>query len=184
MYDFKPVSKVKVKNRYYPEGIYMKKLIASLLAVCTITAFVSCGSSDNSSTVKLNNNDNIQGQNDEKTSALDGEAFEKLPDEAVDSFNFVADSVKELFVNDGGEWMYGYKGTGKINNSGCYIFAVYTYKDDIHTKLGTVAKDISSNDLFVLNEATGEYVKAELSEDNSHEAAWAETETLAFSKNS
>ena len=80
--------------------------------------------------------------------------------------------------------MYGYKGTGKINNSGCYIFAVYTYKDDVHIKLGTVAKDISSNDLFVLNEATGEYVKAELPEDNSHEAAWAETETLAFSKNS
>ena len=78
----------------------MKKLIAILLAVCTITAFVSCASTDNSNTVKLNNNDNIQEQSDEKTSALDGEAFEKLPDEAVDSFNYVADTVKKLFVNE------------------------------------------------------------------------------------
>lgn len=148
-----------------------------------MTMLVACGSADNSNgAVTLNNNDNIQNE-DEKTAALDGETFEKLPDESVDSLNFVADAVKELFDNDGGDWMYGYKGTGAINNSQCYIFAVYTYKDDVHVKLGTVAKTVYGSDLYVLDELTGEYVKAQLPDDSSNELAWAETETLAFAKN-
>lgn len=162
----------------------MKKFIVCLTAACAMTMFVACGNADNDNgAVNLNNNENIQNENNEKTAALDGETFEKLPDEAVDSFNYVADAVKELFDNEGGDWMYGYKGTGKIDNSQCYIFAVYTYKDDVHIKLGTVAKTVYGSDLYVLNETTGEYEKTQLPDDSSSESTWAETETLAFAKN-
>ena len=161
----------------------MKKFIVCLAAVFAMTVFVACGGAENdNATVNLNNNDNIQNEGDEQ-SVLDGETFEKLPDEAVDSFNYVAEAVKELFDNEGGSWMYGYKGTGTIEGSPCYIFAIYSYKDEVHTKLGTVATSVDSNDLYVLDETTGEYVKAQLSDDSTEELSWAETETLAFVNN-
>ena len=161
----------------------MKKFIVCLAAVFAMTVFVACGGAENdNATVNLNNNDNIQNEGDEQ-SVLDGETFEKLPDEAVDSFNYVAEAVKELFDDEGGSWMYGYKGMGTIEGSPCYIFAIYSYKDEVHTKLGTVATSVDSNDLYVLDETTGEYVKAQLSDDSTEELSWAETETLAFVNN-
>lgn len=102
--------------------------------------------------------------------------------DSLDEMEEKAD-VLVLPMMSGGDWMYGYKGTGKIDNSQCYIFAVYTYKDDVHIKLGTVAKTVYGSDLYVLNETTGEYEKTQLPDDNSSESTWAETETLAFAKN-
>lgn len=160
----------------------MKKLIIFALTICSMLSFASCSDKDESNAAAMNNTENVQSDSSsEAPSALDGEVFDKLPDEAVESFDYVAEKSKVLFPEADGDWMYGYKGTSRIGKSDCYIFAVYTYSDDVHTKLGTVAKNIKNDDIYVLNETTGEYTKTELSDDKAA-ASWAETKTLAFVK--
>lgn len=160
----------------------MKKFIVFAFALCMLCSFASCSDKQSSETEALNNTENVQSEDSsEAPSALDGEVFDKIPDEAVESFNYVTEQAKVLFPEADGEWMYGYKGTSKIGKAECYIFAVYTYKDEIHTKVGTVAKNIKNDDIYVLNETTGEYSKSELS-DEKGQMSWAETETLAFIK--
>lgn len=161
----------------------MKKILICIFTVCILFSFSTCSKKQNENkTVNLNNAKSSYAENNQTAeSPLDGEVFDKLPDEAVDSFNYVTEQSKKIFANADGEWMYGYKGTSKIGKDECYVFVVYTYKDKTHVKEGTIAKNSKNNDLYVLNETTGEYVKSEIPDDGN-KTSWASTETLAFIK--
>ncbi len=159
----------------------MKRYILCSLAICTLFMLGSCGNSQNQNdTVKLNNNDAIEADKND-TSALDGEIFNKLPDEAYDSFNFVAEKSKKLFPDAEGEWMYGYKETKKVNDKECYIFIVYTFDDGAHVKQGTVAKSVKNDTLYLYNEDESKFEKAEIPDEDK--SSWASTNTIAFVKN-
>lgn len=156
----------------------MKKLFILALTICTIAA---AGCSDKAAVESAENlSDNSVAVEEVSASVLDGEVFDKLPDEAIDSFNFVADKAKDIFPEAEGEWMYGYKGVQNIGKTPCYVFVVYTYADKTHVKEGTIAKSRNSDELFVLDEVSGEYTSVSLAQEEN--TSWANTQTLAFAK--
>ena len=85
----------------------MKKLMIAVAIVCTMFAFQACGKNADNKTennVNLTNNDVTTAQTevtdevpDETTSLPDRSTLEKIPDEAVDSFNQVVDDCKEIY---------------------------------------------------------------------------------------
>lgn len=85
----------------------MKKLMIAVAIVCTMFVFPACGKNADNKTennVNLTNNDVTTAQTevtdevpDETTSLPDRSTLEKIPDEAVDSFNQVVDVCKEIY---------------------------------------------------------------------------------------
>lgn len=114
----------------------MKKLMIAVAIVCTMSAFSACGKSAENKTennVNLTNNDVTTAQTevsdevpDETTSLPDRSTLEKIPDEAVDSFNQVVDVCKEIYpLAEKTKRLYGYTGTKTVNKKNCYIFVIY-----------------------------------------------------------
>lgn len=110
----------------------MKKLMIAVAIVCTMFAFPACGKNADNKTennVNLTNNDVTTAQTevtdevpDETTSLPDRSTLEKIPDEAVDSFNQVVDVCKEIYpLAEKTKRLYGYTGTKTVNKKNCYI---------------------------------------------------------------
>lgn len=159
----------------------MKKLFISVFIICAFLMCSACVNQPANNTLNLNNNEVEENTNqNNEQSVLDGETFEQLPNEAINSFNYVTDCAKKLYPDAQGEWMYGYKGVSKVGKSNCYVFALYTYKDKTHTKVGTVAKSIKGDIIYMQNELTGSYSQVEIP--NETKSSWAQTTTLAFAK--
>ena len=86
----------------------MKKLMIAVAIVCTMFAFPACGKNADNKTennVNLTNNDVTTAQTevtdevpDETTSLPDRSTLEKIPDEAVDSFNQVVDVLSLIHI--------------------------------------------------------------------------------------
>ena len=117
----------------------MKKLMIAVAIVCTMFAFPACGKNADNKTennVNLTNNDVTTAQTevtdevpDETTSLPDRSTLEKIPDEAVDSFNQVVDVCKEIYpLAEKTKRLYGYTGTKTVNKKNCYIFVIYDKK--------------------------------------------------------
>ena len=51
--------------------------------------------------------------------------------------------------------LYGYTGTKTVNKKNCYIFVIYDKNDDVLTKVATVAAEVASDKLYVLDDETG-----------------------------
>ena len=144
----------------------MKKLMIAVAIVCTMFAFPACGKNADNKTennVNLTNNDVTTAQTevtdevpDENTSLPDRSTLEKIPDEAVDSFNQVVDVCKEIYpLAEKTKRLYGYTGTKTVNKKNCYIFVIYDKNDDVLTKVATVAAEVASDKLYVLDDETG-----------------------------
>ena len=144
----------------------MKKLMVAVAIVCTMFAFPACGKNADNKTennVNLTNNDVTTAQTevsdevpDETTSLPDRSTLEKIPDEAVDSFNQVVDVCKEIYpLAEKTKRLYGYTGTKTVNKKNCYIFVIYDKNDDVLTKVVTVAAEVASDKLYVLDDETG-----------------------------
>ncbi|MFR6199644.1 MAG: hypothetical protein ACLUJA_05255, partial [Ruminococcus bicirculans (ex Wegman et al. 2014)] len=114
----------------------MKKLMIAVAIVCTMFTFPACGKNADNKTennVNLTNNDVTTAQTevsdevpDETTSLPDRSTLEKIPDEAVDSFNQVVDVCKEIYpLAEKTKRLYGYTGTKTVNKKNCYIFVIY-----------------------------------------------------------
>ena len=97
----------------------MKKLMIAVAIVCTMFALPACGKNADNKTennVNLTNNDVTTAQTevsdevpDETTSLPDRSTLEKIPDEAVDSFNQVVDVCKEIYpLAEKTKRLYGY----------------------------------------------------------------------------
>ena len=122
----------------------MKKLMIAVAIVCTMFTFPACGKNADNKTennVNLTNNDVTTAQTevtdevpDETTSLPDRSTLEKIPDEAVDSFNQVVDVCKEIYpLAEKTKRLYGYTGTKTVNKKNCYIFVIYDKNDDVLT---------------------------------------------------
>ena len=122
----------------------MKKLMIAVAIVCTMFALPACGKNADNKTennVNLTNNDVTTAQTevsdevpDETTSLPDRSTLEKIPDEAVDSFNQVVDVCKEIYpLAEKTKRLYGYTGTKTVNKKNCYIFVIYDKNDDVLT---------------------------------------------------
>ena len=144
----------------------MKKLMIAVAIVCTMFALPACGKNADNKTennVNLTNNDVTTAQTevsdevpDETTSLPDRSTLEKIPDEAVDSFNQVVDVCKEIYpLAEKTKRLYGYTGTKTVNKKNCYIFVIYDKNDDVLTKVATVAAEVASDKLYVLDDETG-----------------------------
>lgn len=172
----------------------MKKLMIAVAIVCTMFAFPSCGKNADNKTennVNLTNNDVTTAQTevtdevpDETTSLPDRSTLEKIPDEAVDSFNQVVDVCKEIYpLAEKTKRLYGYTGTKTVNKKNCYIFVIYDKNDDVLTKVATVAAEVASDKLYVLDDETGsaEKINTEDVKTQSTES-WADQVTESFAE--
>ena len=149
----------------------MKKLMIAVAIVCTMFAFPACGKNADNKTennVNLTNNDVTTAQTDE----------------AVDSFNQVVDVCKEIYpLAEKTKRLYGYTGTKTVNKKNCYIFVIYDKNDDVLTKVATVAAEVASDKLYVLDDETGsaEKINTEDVKTQSTES-WADQVTESFAE--
>lgn len=140
----------------------MKKIVMYIFIACTLLIVSSCERAADISNVNVIESSNKQVESDDKNGDEDiaREKCAKIPDNAEESLNSVADASKELYPDAEGNWMYGYKGTEKISDEECYVFSVYTKSGDDSNKIGVVAKSVDNDNIYELNEATGKFEKA------------------------
>lgn len=140
----------------------MKKIVMYIFIACTLLVISSCERAADISDVNVIENSKQQVQTTDKNEDTDvkKEKYSKIPDNAEESLNSVADASKELYPDAEGNWMYGYKGTEKIADEECYVFSVYTKSGDDSNKIGVVAKAVKSENIYELNETTGKFEKA------------------------
>lgn len=152
-----------------------KALVLSILAAAVMT-FTGCNGKVQSTVDKNTNlaNTNVASSADSssadktESSLPDKSTFEKIPDEAVDSFNYVINASKKLYPEtESGKRLYGYIGDKVVNKSDCYIFVIYDVMDNVNTKVATLAKSKATSLLYVLNDETGKYNEVTISEDDS-----------------
>ena len=167
----------------------MKKLIVLTAIVCAAISLVSCGKTNSSENVNLANTEvtsSVTTENteeDETVSSLpDKTTFEKVPDEAVDSFNYMIETTKKIYTDTNGKRLYGYIGVETISNKSCYIFAVYEENDGVHTAVATVGVEPNSLKIYALDEQTQKFALLDVPADSDDEsqAAWADVVTDSF----
>ena len=165
----------------------MKKLMIAVAIVCTMFALPACGKNADNKTennVNLTNNDVTTAQTevsdevpDETTSLPDRSTLEKIPDQVVDV-------CKEIYpLAEKTKRLYGYTGTKTVNKKNCYIFVIYDKNDDVLTKVATVAAEVASDKLYVLDDETGsaEKINTEDVKTQSTES-WADQVTESFAE--
>ena len=71
-----------------------------------------------------------------------------------------------------------------MNKKNCYIFVIYDKNDDVLTKVATVAAEVASDKLYVLDDETGsaEKINTEDVKTQSTES-WADQVTESFAEN-
>lgn len=166
----------------------MKRIIALLTAIFTAAAMCSCGSSgksDSDSSKKSETTTAVTTVAEEEVTTEtftlpSKETFAQIPDEAAESFDYVIEAVKKSHPTEvkGSTRLYGYLGEEDVNDSKCYLFAVYDKKKDVHTEVATVAVTEDSSELYVYNSETLTYVPLEVPEDENvkPEYHWAESD--------
>lgn len=172
----------------------MKKLIIATAIMCTVFSFSACGRfADNKkeSNVNLANNEVTTAQTeatdetpDESVSLPDRNTLEKIPDEAVDSFDQVVDVCKEVYPQaEKSKRLYGYTGIQTVNKKDCYIFVIYDKKDDVLTKVATIAAETASDKLYTIDDETGSAEMLDTENVKTQETeSWADQVTESFAE--
>lgn len=158
-------------------------VIAGVLAVCLM--FTGCGSKD--STKKKQQVKNTSAETAVTESETDVKLpegiFCEMPDEALDDFDYMSETLKKLFPDTKGKLMYGFKGEKHIytldGDKNCYVFDYYSYRKKNYEKIASVAKDMDSDTIYLFDEITGRYNEAEPETEKS-ELQWHETATAAL----
>ncbi len=159
----------------------MKKIIICIALLCSLVLCVSCGNSNNSASPsqtaaqKNETEESAEESLDDFISEVSKENYSKIPDEAMDAFNFVSKNAKKIFTEVDGKWMYGFKGSEVISGEDCYIFVVYTENEESGSKVGMIAKAKNSDNLYKHDDTTGKFDKVALSNDSDN--SWAKTPT-------
>ena len=164
----------------------LKALIVAA-AVSLSAAMALCSCSDTSSKKAATPQkvaETVAETTTQGTESLPDTEFTELPDEAEADFDYVTEASSELFPDTSGKKMYGYTGLERIKTADgkkkCYIFEFYTYKSKLYNKVATIAKDLKSADIYILNELTGNYELAEIPE---QEPSWHDQATAALAAN-
>ncbi|MDE6149022.1 MAG: hypothetical protein K2F81_02870 [Ruminococcus sp.] len=163
----------------------MKRFIICVILSCSALICAACeNQSDLTDNGILNDKDkysDAESSLSEFITEVSKENFIEIPNEAIESFNYVSEASKVIFNDISGKWMYGYKGIQKINGKNCHVFTIYSETADQRIKAGTLAKSNTSTDLFILDNATGKY-KSTIFSDKT-DASWANTPTVTLVKN-
>ena len=172
----------------------MKKLIIAAAIVCTMFSFSACGKTADNKTennVNLTNNDVTTAQTeatdevpDETASLPDRSTLEKIPDEAVESFDQVVDVCKEIYPQaEKAKRLYGYTGIKTVNKKDCYIFVIYDKTDDVLTKVATIAAETASDKLYTIDDETGSAEKLDTDSVKTQSTeSWADQVTESFAE--
>lgn len=172
----------------------MKKLIIAAAIVCTMFSFSACGKTADNKTennVNLTNNEVTTAQTeatdevpDETASLPDRSTLEKIPDEAVESFDQVVDVCKEVYPQaDKAKRLYGYTGIQTVNKKDCYIFVIYDKTDDVLTKVATIAAETASDKLYTIDDETGSAEKLDTESVKTQSTeSWADQVTESFAE--
>lgn len=166
----------------------MKKLMIVAALIISTAAFAGCGndnSGKNENTNLANTDVNITESSTEKeaeSSLPDKTEFEKIPDEAVDSFDYMVEATKKIYIQETSKRFYGYIGTETVENDECYVFELYDVEDSLNEKVATVAVSKNAETIYVYNERSEEYSVLEVPEDSSSqtESQWSDSVTASF----
>ena len=166
----------------------MKKLMIVAALIISTAAFAGCGndnSGKNENTNLANTDVNITESSTEKeaeSSLPDKTEFEKIPDEAVDSFDYMVEATKKIYIQETSKRFYGYIGTEIVENDECYVFELYDVEDSLNEKVATVAVSKNAETIYVYNERSEEYSVLEVPEDSSSqtESQWSDSVTASF----
>lgn len=172
----------------------MKKLILAALITCTVLSFTACGKTAE----KSKTDDNVNLANTDVTTAdtqatdevpdadvqslPDKSTLEKIPDEAVASFDYVVDACKKLYPQaDKSKRLYGYTGLKTVNDNECYGFVVYDKADDVTIKVATLAIETKSDKLYKIDDETGSAEVVEVPDDSEASATESCSDTVTAS---
>lgn len=165
--------------------IVKRFIICIIIISCSALIFAACEKqSDLTDNKILNGNEkhsDAESSLSEFITEISKENFIEIPNDAMDSFNYVSKASKVIYNDIAGKRMYGYKGIQKVNGKDCHIFTVYSEIGDERIKAGSLAKYIKGNDLYILDSTTGKYSNAIFSDKTDD--SWANTPTAALAKN-
>lgn len=146
------------------KGKMLALICASLIVMCSCSAKAD----------KQKDTESVQTSSaqaaDEQKVIPDGD-YQQLEEEALPDLDSVTAAADKLFPNAKGRKLYGYTGLCDIGTENgtksCYIFDFYTYKTkaDTYDKIATLAKADGSQEIFVLDEESGEYIPAQIPEE-------------------
>ncbi|MGN0594497.1 MAG: hypothetical protein ACI4I6_05015 [Hominimerdicola sp.] len=169
----------------------MKKLIIVAALIISSAVFTGCGnqnSDNNGNNANLANTDiNTVSEVDdeeEESSLPDKTSFEKIPDEAVESFDFMVESTKKIYIQETSKRLYGYVGSDIVNGIECYIFELYDVEEKVNEKVASVAVTKNAEKIYVFDEITQKYTELKIPEDSSSltESQWCDEVTASFAE--
>ena len=109
------------------------------------------------------------------TELPDKTEFVKIPNEAVEAFNFGVEELKNVCpIDKGFKRLYGYVGEEKVENADCYVFCVYDQKKDETIYVGKIARAVEAEKLWFDNGEGYKLIETEKS------PAWSETVTETY----
>ncbi len=109
------------------------------------------------------------------TELPDKTEFVKIPNEAVEAFNFGVEELKNVCpIDKGFKRLYGYVGEEKVENADCYVFCVYDQKKDETLYVGKIARAVEAEKLWFDNGEGYKLIETEKS------PAWSETVTETY----
>lgn len=173
----------------------MEKLILTAL-VCAAFSFSACGKSAektednvNLANTAVTTTESVEVEAVEEPEAVsslpDKSTLEKIPDEAVDSFDYVVETIKVIYPQqEDSKRLYGYMGVETVNNKDCYVFVIYDQANDVHTKVATIAIETDSDKMYSLDEENNSYSELDVPDDSSSqtEEEWADKITASFAE--
>ncbi|MBR1421994.1 MAG: hypothetical protein IJ571_00940 [Ruminococcus sp.] len=102
--------------------------------------------------------------------------FEKIPDEAIDAFNYSVSELKRVCPVEGKtKRLYGYVGEETVADADCYVFCVYDQKKDETFYVGKIAKTKADDRLYLYDESLGYEII-----ETDDEPRWSETVTASY----
>lgn len=166
----------------------MKKLITVFACLCCMICCASCGNTTDGDT-KTGGAVNVS----ENSAANAGDGvlpdksnYDELTQEAKNAFDdVVIKYVKQEFPEDKDRVVSGFCGEASVKDEDgktsydCYVYDVFSKKDNVYSDLGTYAVVEATGELYKLNKNTNSYSKVELKEE---ECNWADTERESRAK--
>lgn len=173
----------------------MEKLILTAF-LCAVFSFSACGKSAgktednvNLANTAVTTAESVEDENEKESETVsslpDKNTLEKIPDEAVESFDYVVETAKVIYPqHEGSKRLYGYMGVEAVNNRDCYVFVIYDQADDLNTKVASIAIETDSDKMYSLDKETNSYSELEVPDESSSEAEekWADKITASFAE--
>ena len=86
------------------------------------------------------------------------ETFAELPEEQVNSLDYVIEAVDNKYPKESGiKRYYGYMGEEVVDGSKCFVFGVYDQSSEGQAQIATAAVTEDNTKVYALDDASQEY---------------------------